>query len=100
VILEYRGAAIISLSDGDDDNAPFDARQLNPYGEMFSTATDGEISLIGEISFVGTEGTWTDDINVIDQSRFFQIRISFVNNIETGRNPELSALGFAFTPSL
>jgi hypothetical protein len=100
VILEYRGAANISLSDGDDDNAPFDARQLNPYGEMFSTAVDGEISLIGEISFVGTDGTWTDDINVIDQSRFFQVRISFVNNIETGRNPELSALGFAFMPSL
>ncbi len=39
---------------------------------------------------------WTNDVSGIDGARYFQIRISFVNNISTGRHPELSSVGIAF----
>ncbi len=97
IVIEYRGANTFFLNDGDDEFAPFDARQINAYGEMFAQNA-GVISSVGEVDFVGTDGTWTDDINVIDASRFLQMRISFFNNIQTGLSPELSGIGIAFEP--
>ena len=97
VVVEYRGATNIGLDDDEDPNAPFDGRQLDAYGEMFENNA-GVISRVGDVSFIGTDGTWTNDIDVIDGARFFQMRISFFNNIKTGLSPEVSGMGFAFEP--
>ncbi len=39
---------------------------------------------------------WKDQISDIDGAQFFQMRITFVNDIDTGLNGELSAIGIAF----
>ncbi len=50
----------------------------------------------GVVNFLNDVVTWTNNINDIDGAQFFQIRFSFINNISTGLNAELGALGFAF----
>lgn len=80
--LEYRGAEAFSEDAG---NAPFDAAQLDPYGD-FETGT---------VTFHG-DGTWSDDIHSADGARFLQVRFSFVNDILAGLSPELDSFGLAF----
>ena len=78
-----------------------DAELLNMYGDMPGTgdpliwgdpAADN-----GSIGFNADLGpSWTADINDIDGNRFYQVRITFINNAATGTFPELSALGIAY----
>ncbi len=83
ILLEYRGADSFS---GDAGMAPFDARELDWYGDFRP----------GTPQFQG-DGTWTEDIHAVDGARFFQVRLSFFNNIENRLSPELDSLGLAFT---
>jgi len=82
ILLEYRSAVGFQGA----TNEPFDASALDAYGDP----------LTGEIVFPG-ENVWRDDLTDLDGSRYFQVRFTFFNNIETGQSPTLSAAGFAFS---
>ena len=93
VLLEYRGAIAFGEAVGD---RAFDSVFINPYGDVVDQYTD-PTSLPNEL-FVAYRPSdrWQDQISDIDGASFFQLRITFVNNIATGLNPELSAIGLAF----
>jgi len=82
LVIEFRGATSIY---GFTNDAPFDAAQLDPYGESDAS-----------VEFLNSNSTWTSDINDIDGARFLQMRFSFFNNIDSGLSPTLSAVGVAF----
>ena len=52
----------------------------------------------GVPSFSGTPPSkaWHSSITELNTAKFFQVRVTFVSNTETGLTPTLSALGFAF----
>jgi hypothetical protein len=82
VDVEYRGAEAFSEDAG---LAPFDATQLDPYGDFAN----------GTVTYHG-DGTWSDDIQAANGSRFLQVRFTFVNDIAGGLAPELDSFGIAF----
>lgn len=81
IALEFRGA------DGflDADARPFNAASLTPYGDVRA----------GTILFHGGDPTWRD-LTALEGARYFQFRITFVNNIDALLSPELSAIGLAY----
>lgn len=81
--LEFRGATGFLPSAGE---RPFDSRALDPLGDLEP----------GEVLFLDGDGSWTSDITRLAGARYLQTRISFVNNLEAGIFPELSAIGLAF----
>ncbi|MCI0635761.1 MAG: Ig-like domain-containing protein [Actinobacteria bacterium] len=83
--LHFRGATGFS---GDASTNPFDGTKIDPYGDL--ATADGTVTFLNGIR------TWASSIHAIDGARFVQVRITFLNNIQTGLNAELSALGLAF----
>ena len=52
----------------------------------------------GACGNVHSPGPWTTDLqDLIGVARFFQMRFTFVSNIELDLEPELQALGFCWT---
>jgi hypothetical protein len=113
--LEYRGAHGFDLPelDGvlgrvvDESLFPFDARQLNAYGDIFAilpsrTATVdqhqvlGSAAFPGRVRFVDAGGTWTSDIRTLDGARYVQMRITFVGDLESRASASLAAIGIPF----
>ena len=80
--LEYRGAGGFTGA----DDTPFDAGTLDAYGDLTS----------GSVNFWRGVDTWTADLDELDGAPYLQVRLTFVNNIETGQHPELSSLALAF----
>lgn len=78
VSFRYRGATQIVNPDG-----LVDALTLDAYGD-------------GANPTFFNGANWKPTIAQINGARFFQVRIDFVANSDTGLAPELSALGFAF----
>lgn len=113
VIVEFRGASGFTLSDldlqlgtvVDESQFPFNAQRLNAYGEIFAVfpppasthAILGSADFPGSVQFKNGISTWSPDIDTIDGSRFVQMRITFVGNIQTSLSPELSAIGIAYS---
>ncbi|MAB78095.1 MAG: hypothetical protein CMJ89_01970 [Planctomycetes bacterium] len=83
ILIDYRGATGFAAS----ADKPFDARHLNAYGELSPNLVD----------FHGGSDAWTENIDEIDGARFLQMRLTFVNNIDSGEIPSLSALGIPYT---
>lgn len=50
-------------------------------------------------AFVGGSAGWTDDLGAISgvEGDWFQVRVTFVSDIATGRYPEISSLGFSWS---
>lgn len=91
VVVEVRGAN--QFAPGQPTTQSFDATQINAYGDPIANGT-----ITGAptgITFFGDE-TWKSDISTIDGAQYLQMRISFFNNIATGLNAELSAIGIAY----
>lgn len=84
VVVEFRGANQFSGITGID---PFDARQLDPYGELKNPGT---------VHFVRPDNTWVSDIGEVDGARYLQLRFSFFNDIDSGLSPVCSAVGVAY----
>lgn len=112
IIVEYRGADGFVISDVpelglvDETTFPFNAQRLNAYGDIFAivpeTGVDtfevlGSSTFLGQVNYVNGTGTWANDIDTIDGAQYVQMRITFVNNIETGLSSELSAIGIAYS---
>ena len=83
IIFDYRGATGFTRDVG---VGPFDAEQLDAYGDIS----------IGEVNFLNDVAIWTRDIDDIDGAQYFQVRISFINNISTGLHAEMAGIGFPF----
>src|SRR5205085_495226 len=66
------------------------ATRLDFYGEATTPATDGSVS------FLANDNRWKESMSAINGSSFFQTRLTFVSNAQTGLSPTLSSLGFAF----
>ncbi|MDF1797562.1 MAG: hypothetical protein P1V81_00145 [Planctomycetota bacterium] len=103
VQLHFRGA------DTMNNIATTDADILNMYGDLPGTAHVSGLKPASplywgdpavdnqNIGFDTTLGsTWAADINQIDGNRYYQVRITFINNAATGTFPELSSLGIAY----
>jgi len=82
LIIEFRGADTMY---GFTNNEPFDASYLDPYGES-----------IAIVEYLNEDNTWKSDVDDIDGARYVQMRFSFINNIDSGLSPVLSAVGVAF----
>jgi hypothetical protein len=80
--LDFRGA---DRFDG-AGAAPFDAAALTTYGDP----------RVGSTAFHGAGSAWSRDVHDLDGARYFQMRFTFVNNIQGAVSPELSAVGVAF----
>ena len=62
---------------------------LDAYGDIDPTDA--------QIMFLNGDNTWKTQISEIDGAAMFQIRFTFVNNIETGQSPSLDAVGIPFS---
>jgi hypothetical protein len=90
VIIDYRGATGFAAGVG---NRPFDSGDLDAYGSVVnSNRPPVELGVCYKPSVA-----WNRAISAVDGARYFQMRFSFVNNVDTGVIGELSAVGVAFT---
>ncbi|MAB79890.1 MAG: hypothetical protein CMJ89_11105 [Planctomycetes bacterium] len=94
VILEYRGA--VGFLDVED--SVFDSSQLDSYGNPFEIQTEADgcngcVRPKGTVFYLDDVRTWTEDIDLLDTANFLQLRITFINNIESGESPEIDAIG-------
>ncbi len=83
VVLDFRGADAFATS---PPGAPFNADVLDAYGEVKN----------GTVFFHAGDSNWHSEITDIDGARYFQIRISFIGNIQTLLAPHLASLAIAF----
>jgi len=83
VQFEFRGATSFQSSLG----AELDADRIDAYGEL----------LTGRAIYPDGRGAWSSEIDDVDGLRYLQVRMTFVNNIETGLSPELDSLALPFT---
>jgi hypothetical protein len=84
VQLAFRGAVGFTGA----GNAPFDARQLDAYGELAN----------GSVDFLGGVRSWTADLAALNGARYVQVRATFVGNATDGAVAALSLLGLPFIP--
>ncbi len=82
VVAEFRGASGFVGA----GNAPFDASQLDPYGDVGT----------GSVSFLNGVATWSGNVSTVDGARYIQVRLSFLNDLQLQETAELSSLGLAF----
>jgi hypothetical protein len=111
ILIEYRGSNGFVLEDLDMDVDeslfPFDARRLDPYGDIVVDIPDagdnpirwelGSTEFTGSVDYVGDGPQWSGSIDEMDGARYLQMRITFLSNIETFQSPVLSAIGLAFS---
>ncbi|MAB79891.1 MAG: hypothetical protein CMJ89_11110 [Planctomycetes bacterium] len=97
VVLEYRGASGFA----DVGESAFDARFLDPYGNIFEFQTTDEhncnqcIRERGTVFYHGGVETWSEDIDALDGSSFIQVRMTFFNDIGSGQTAHLDSFGIA-----
>lgn len=83
VLVDFRGATFFNNTQG----AEFDGRRLNAYGDPDQ----------GTVQYHLGRADWSSDIDAVDGARFVQLRMSFLNDVNNGLSPFLSALGMAWT---
>lgn len=82
VVLAYRGANSFQGT----GSAQYNAFTMDEYGDLGT----------GNATFFNGDASWKDQIDEVDGAPYLQVRITFVNNINTFRSPRLSSLGVAF----
>jgi hypothetical protein len=80
--VDFRGAERFD----DAELRPFSASTLSAYGDP----------TLGTIVFHRGDPTWKHSLSELDGARYVQLRFSFLNNVEAGLAPELSAVGVAY----
>ena len=91
VIIDYRGAT------GFDPEAgarPFESGNLDAYGFLIDIEVKPPANI--PVEYVTMDSEWRASIAEIDGARYFQMRFSFINNIDSLLNPVLSAVGVAY----
>jgi hypothetical protein len=87
IVIEYRGAA--GFSGTAAGSVPFDARNLDAYGEINTTTATA--------NFFSGSNTWKLDPAELDGAQYLQARFTFLNDIDQRLSPVLSALGIPFS---
>ncbi len=94
--LEFRGATQLL----DMGAAAFDASSIDIYGDVFEiqTLTDQGcnqcIRDLGTVIYLNNDAGWKSNMDDIDGASFFQVRITFLNNVESQQVARLKAMGF------
>jgi hypothetical protein len=99
---------------GAEEEPAFQVRQaatmLDRYGDHYvdnSSICDNSIdhdafSNLGvqqvntPIGFLGGSDSWKEDASQINGSSYYQVRITFISNAESGVSPHLSAVGITW----
>ena len=94
VLVEFRGSADVSENNCAEPSILLDANVLDLYGDKLDIAQGG-------CGSIATPTSWKSDISSLltysgQNFQFFQIRLTFVSNIEMNLEPELDAMGFAW----
>jgi hypothetical protein len=90
VSVAYRGAVSITpVSGAEIDNAGI----YNPYGNVESAPGGAALS----VGFLNGDDTWQDDVSLLDGSRYLQLRLTMVSNVERDVEPALTSLGVSFS---
>ena len=95
--LAYRGAINI-VSQVINPVVTTNARSLDGYGDFYQPPAMGPTlhnNPNPTFNFLN-DSAWHDDVSDIDGVPYYQIRITFLSNIETALSPELSALGITW----
>ncbi|MBK7878066.1 MAG: Ig-like domain-containing protein [Planctomycetes bacterium] len=92
VVLAFRGTSSITVTPT-QPNVLNDARTVDPYGEPRPANWP---PAGGTVSYPGADNRWKNSIGLVSGQRYFQVRVTFIANIETSQTAELSALGFAY----
>lgn len=88
VELEFRGSDLVTQTYCSGYGPLTAADVLDAYGDLEP----------GACGNVNAPGPWTTDLqDLLGMARFFQMRFTFVSNIELDLEPELQALGFCWT---
>lgn len=89
----YRGATVVPATPG----IGLDATLLNMYGDPRPPIVTPPQTTGGAApTFLGADSRWKTALSEVNGAKYFQVRISFLSNAETGLSPAISALGFAF----
>jgi hypothetical protein len=82
IVYEYRGARAFSGTNG----AHLDAERMDFYGNLKS----------GFVSFRNNDNTWKDDVADIEGAKFFQVRMTFISDLQSLARPELDSFGMIY----
>ena len=100
LVFAFRGASSIggeSITKG--KGYAFRADHIDPYGDVRGVSA-GAPKFIGDLNDVtylpSGDKTWKSDIDLLDNARYFQLRVTFVGNTTTLLNPEFSGVGVAW----
>ena len=96
--IRFRGATAVDETIMLENATVFDG-----YGDYYPTpdtafGRDPGAANPGVI-FLLNDNTWHADVSDIDGSSYYQVRVTFTSNPETGTNPELSAVGLTWQQS-
>jgi hypothetical protein len=88
----FRGA-----TSADPDTVRQDASALDFYGDFYVSPRTNRDSPNTQINFLNGDAEWHSDVSEIDGAPFFQVRLTFLANPETGIGPEISGLGVTWS---
>jgi hypothetical protein len=81
LLIDYRSSTGFS----EMGTEPFDGSKLDAYGNLDSMSPQPN-----------QPTDWSSDISIGDNKRYLQVRLTFVNNIDTGVGPELDVLALPY----
>lgn len=104
IVLAFRSASAISNSGSNPPNAVMtNANGINAYGDepslgaLFGDPNKYVGTENASVTFLGGDKSWKSTIQQLNGSRFFQLRLTFVNNPINNLSPYLDGLGLAWT---
>ena len=102
LVLHYRGAnnvtppTVTPVPPIPPSSVATDSNVMDPYGDSLPVGAGFPGG--GTVTFINGEnpGKWRNTILEVSNARFFQVRVTFLSNLDTNLAPTLSALGFPY----
>jgi hypothetical protein len=89
--IAFRGAVVAEPAEVREN-----ATRLDIYGDHYEDPESDRSHDNEMMVFLPDGGAWHEDIQAIDGAPYYQVRVSFIANTESGITPELSALAVAW----